>query len=70
MIFSLRSFVDPDDLVAYPYPSYILYETLADIQGGRHQRIQLNPDWSWNWDTAASETVIEPPHRAAQKRGR
>src|SRR5579872_7339130 len=30
----LRSFVDAGELVAYPYPSYILYETLADIQGG------------------------------------
>lgn len=46
----LRSFIDPDDLVAYPYPSYILYETLADIQGGRHERLLLNPDWSWNPD--------------------
>jgi histidinol-phosphate aminotransferase len=44
----LRSFVDPGDLVAYPYPSYILYETLADIQGGAHERLILNPDWSWN----------------------
>lgn len=48
----LRSFVDATDLVAYPYPSYILYETLADIQGGEHRRIVLNPDWSWNWDIA------------------
>jgi histidinol-phosphate aminotransferase len=44
----LRSFVDPGDLVAYPYPSYILYETLADIQGAAHERMTLNPDWSWN----------------------
>jgi histidinol-phosphate aminotransferase len=44
----LRSFVDPGELVAYPYPSYILYETLADIQGGSHERLILNRDWSWN----------------------
>jgi histidinol-phosphate aminotransferase len=44
----LRSFVDAGDLVAYPYPSYILYETLADIQGAAHERLILNPDWSWN----------------------
>lgn len=48
----LRSFVDSDDLVAYPYPSYILYETLADIQGGRHERLLLNSDWSWNIESA------------------
>jgi histidinol-phosphate aminotransferase len=44
----LRSFADPGDLIAYPYPSYILYETLADIQGAAHERLILNPDWSWN----------------------
>jgi histidinol-phosphate aminotransferase len=53
----LRSFVDPGELVGYPYPSYILYETLADIQGGRHQRMLLNPDWSWN--SAACREVVE-----------
>lgn len=44
----LRSFVGPGELVAYPYPSYILYETLAEIQGGTHARLHLNADWSWN----------------------
>ena len=46
----VRSFTDADDLIAYPYPSYILYETLAEIQGARHARLSLNPDWSWNID--------------------
>ena len=46
----MRSFVDPGELVAYPYPSYILYETLADLQGANHERIPLNTDWSWNPD--------------------
>lgn len=45
-----RSFADTDDLVAYPYPSYILYETLADLQGARHARLLLKPDWSWDLD--------------------
>lgn len=44
----VRSFADPHDLIAYPYPSYILYETLADIQGTRHARLRLEADWSWN----------------------
>jgi len=44
----VRTFADPHDLIAYPYPSYILYETLAEIQGSRHARLQLNADWSWN----------------------
>ncbi len=48
-----RTFADSHDLIAYPYPSYILYESLADIQGAQHERILLNPDWSWNWSTTA-----------------
>lgn len=44
----VRSFVNSRDLVAYPYPSYVLYETLAEIQGARHARLRLDPDWSWN----------------------
>jgi histidinol-phosphate aminotransferase len=43
-----RCFAGMDDLVAYPYPSYILYETLADLQGARHARLLLKPDWSWD----------------------
>ena len=46
----VRTFVDSDDLITFPYPSYILYETLADIQGARHERLLLNPDWSWDTD--------------------
>ena len=52
-----RTFCDATDLVAYPYPSYILYESLADIQGAQHERILLNPDWSWNWHV--TEPIIE-----------
>ncbi len=54
----LRSFIDSGDLVLSPYPSYILYETLVDIQDGRHQRLQLNADWSWDFD-ACQEQVDE-----------
>ena len=46
----VRSFADAGDLVSFPYPSYILYETLADIQGARHERLLLNDDWSWDID--------------------
>lgn len=44
----VRAFADPANLIAYPYPSYILYETLAEIQGTRFARLRLNADWSWN----------------------
>ncbi|WP_339733683.1 histidinol-phosphate transaminase [uncultured Gimesia sp.] len=43
----MRAFVDPNEMVSAPYPSYTLYETLAEIQGARFQKIQLQPDWNW-----------------------
>lgn len=46
----MRSFADTGQLVSFPYPSYTLYESLADIQGARHERLQLNADWSWDFD--------------------
>jgi len=49
----VRTFVDSGQLIAYPYPSYILYETLAELQGANHQRMPLRPDWSWNMEAAA-----------------
>lgn len=53
----MRCFVGPEDLVVYPYPSYILYETLVDLQGGRHERLQLKPDWSWDLPVARAATA-------------
>lgn len=53
----MRSFVDPHETVAYPYPSYILYETLADLQGARCRRLTLNPDYSF--DHAATWPIVE-----------
>ena len=51
----LRSFVDPHEQVAYPYPSYILYETLADLQGGDFRRLNLRSDWSWDLDRCRTQ---------------
>lgn len=53
----LRTFAEPGELVSYPYPSYILYETLADLQGAGHERLPLQGDWSW--DHARIRPVIE-----------
>ncbi len=52
-----RSFADAHDLVAYPYPSYVLYETLAEIQGANCERMLLRPDWSW--DIKAATEIAE-----------
>lgn len=41
-----RAFVGEGDLLRLPYPSYILYRTLAQLQGARWEEIRFNPDWS------------------------
>ncbi len=41
-----RAFVGPGDLLRLPYPSYILYRTLAQLQGARWEEIRFLDDWS------------------------
>jgi histidinol-phosphate aminotransferase len=60
-----RAFVGSSELITYPYPSYILYETLADLQGARHERLLLNADWTWNHEAigpqiARSKLIFVP----------
>jgi histidinol-phosphate aminotransferase len=51
----MRSFVNPGETIAYPYPSYVLYETLGEIQDAQVKRVLLNPDWSWDIPKAQKE---------------
>jgi len=60
----IRSFVDAGETIAFPYPSYILYGTLAEIQGAKFAHLPLNDDWSFA-DSArdvahASKVVFVP----------
>ncbi len=41
-----RAFVGSGDLIRLPYPSYILYRTLAELQGARFEEINFADDWS------------------------
>jgi histidinol-phosphate aminotransferase len=41
-----RSFVGQGDLLRLPYPSYILYRTLAQLQGARWEEVRFREDWS------------------------
>jgi histidinol-phosphate aminotransferase len=41
-----RAFVGPGDLLRLPYPSYILYRTLAQLQGAKWQEVRFEGDWS------------------------
>jgi len=40
-----RSLVGPGELLRLPYPSYILYESLAEIQGARWEEVLFDDDW-------------------------
>lgn len=40
-----RAFVPEGGLVVSPTPSYLLYQTLAEIQGARFQAVPFTPDW-------------------------
>jgi histidinol-phosphate aminotransferase len=41
-----RAFVDSRDVVRYANPGYVLYKTLAEIQGARTDVVNFNADWS------------------------
>ncbi len=54
----MRSFCDPNDTIAFPYPSYVLYESLAKIQNCSVQHIKLNHDFQW--DAVESKAICRP----------
>jgi histidinol-phosphate aminotransferase len=41
-----RALVGQRQLLRLPYPSYILYKTLAELQGARSEEVAFNADWS------------------------
>ena len=42
----VRTFVGEGECLRMPYPSYILYRTLAGIQGADCDEVHYRPDWS------------------------
>jgi histidinol-phosphate aminotransferase len=59
-----RAFVPEGGLVASPTPSYLLYKTLAELQGARIQMVPFNADWSlpapWPIDNAHLTFLANP----------
>ena len=49
-----RAFVGQGDLLRLPYPSYILYRTLAQLQGARPEEVLFGRDWSLGDEFAAA----------------
>jgi histidinol-phosphate aminotransferase len=41
-----RTLVGQGQLLRLPYPSYILYETLAQLQGAQYEEVHFQADWS------------------------
>lgn len=60
-----RTLVPEGGLVVFPTPSYLLYRTLAEIQGARYQTIPFDPDWQIHPAQApprASVTFVANPN--------
>ena len=49
-----RAFVGEGDLLRLPYPSYILYKTLAQIQGARNEEVRFDDRWRLGADFTAA----------------
>ena len=48
-----RAFVGEGQWLRLPYPSYILYQTLAQLQGARGEETRFHSDWSLGNEFAA-----------------
>jgi len=54
----MRCFVGPRDRVAYPMPTYSLYDILVDIQGGVRAPVAYAPDFSIPASLAKQRAVL------------
>jgi len=54
----VRACVNPGEAVAFPWPTYSLYETLADIQGARALKFDFPPDYSLPEGLAAARARV------------
>jgi histidinol-phosphate aminotransferase len=59
-----RSFVPEGGLIVSPTPSYILYKSLAEIQGARFETVPFQPNWSlpksWGYPQAHLTFLANP----------
>jgi histidinol-phosphate aminotransferase len=59
-----RAFVPEGGLVVAPTPSYILYKSLAEIQGARFETVPFTQDWQLppDWPRGADLTFLPNPN--------
>ena len=53
-----RTFVGEGEWLRLPYPSYILYKTLAELQGAAAEEVPFRDDWSLGDDFAQSRPSL------------
>jgi histidinol-phosphate aminotransferase len=54
-----RAFVGQGDLLRLPYPSYVLYRTLAQLQGARWEEVRFSADWTLPSEFAAASPGLK-----------
>jgi histidinol-phosphate aminotransferase len=54
-----RALVGPGETLRLPYPSYILYRTLAELQGARSEEVPFRTDWSLPPEFAAASAGLK-----------
>jgi histidinol-phosphate aminotransferase len=54
-----RAFVGQGDCLRLPYPSYILYKTLAQLQGAEAEEVHFEKDWSLGEKFTAPRTRLK-----------
>lgn len=54
-----RAYVGQGDCLRLPYPSYILYKTLAQLQGAEAEETRFQQDWSLGDDFAARRSRLK-----------
>lgn len=59
-----RAFVPEGGLIASPTPSYILYKSLAEIQGARFETVKFDEKWGlpFPWPSGTNLTFVPNPN--------
>src|SRR6185437_2056732 len=55
-----RAFVPEGGLIASPTPSYILYKSLAEIQGARFEKVPFTEDWQLRFPWPRADLAFLP----------
>ena len=63
-----RAFVPEGGVIVSPTPSYVLYQTLAEIQGATFEMVPFQPDWSLSspWPKPGANLTFLPNPNSPQ----